>query len=133
MKTHRSHKYPLISLALVLAAALGLAACTSWDRQTYKTLSASKAVIDQAAADYNAGQLPQTAAVRDLIAKARTAQTTAVEAFQAYAAAKLVGSANLTARRAAVSTLVGDVTALIGQIEAVLSRSPPSASAATKP
>ncbi len=119
----------LLALALLAGAALSLAACNSWDKQTYQALAASKAVIDKAAADYNAGTLPQTAAVRSLIARARTAQTAAVEAFQAYAAAKLVGSADVATRQAAVTTLLSDVTSLVGQLEAALSHAPPKSGA----
>jgi hypothetical protein len=121
-------KFRFLALALIVSATAALAACNSWDKQTYQALAASKAVIDQAASEYNAGQVPQTATVRNLIAKARTAQTAAVEAFQAYAAAKLVGSSDVATKQAAVATLLGDVTALVGQIQDALAHAPPPTS-----
>lgn len=120
-----SPRFKFLALALLISACACLAACSSWAQTTYKTLAASKAVIDQAAADYNSGQLPQTATVRNLIAQARTAQTTAVEAFQAYAAAKLVGSSDAATKQAAVTTLIGDLTSIVGQLQAALARASP--------
>lgn len=78
-------------LAVALLSALALTACSNWDRTTYQTLAASKAVVDQASADYVAGHIPQTAQARQAIDAARQVQTAAVEAFKTYEMAKLAG------------------------------------------
>lgn len=103
-------------LAIVM---LWSAACTNWEHQTYATLNASKAVIDQAGADYNAGILSQTKAVHDLIQSARDAQTAAVQAFESYAVAKVGGSdpAQLTKLQQSVMDATAAVVSLVDDIK----------------
>ncbi len=108
--------------AIVLIAVAGLAACTNWEQRTYQTLAASKAVIDTAANEYNAGQLPQTEEVNALIVKARQSQTAAVDAFKEYLylkAATGTGAAVLTTQQQAVDTAVAQVTTIITDIKAL--------------
>lgn len=94
----------IILLGAVGAVALCAFACSNWDQQTYQTLAASKAVIDQIAVDYNAGRVPQTPGVANAITKAREAQRAAVQAFQVYAAAEIAAQpgATVAARQQAV-------------------------------
>jgi len=112
----RKLKFAVIPMFILLAAA-----CTSWEQTTYQTLAASKAVIDTAGTQYNAGQLPQTQAVLTLITKARLAQTTAVDAFKQYLFIKAAGatSTNLAAQQAAVTNAVAQVAAVIVDIKAL--------------
>ena len=115
MRNHRSKVVLLLALALVFAA------CTSWEQQTYQTLAATKAVIDQAAVDYNAGVLPQTRTVHDLIEKARLAQKTAVDAFSAYAVVKVAKEpqATIEEKQQAVLNAVAAVSQVIVDIKAI--------------
>ena len=110
-----------IKIALPLLVVLILAACSSWDHTTYQTLAASKAVIDQAAADYNAGTLPKTAAVKAVIEKAQGAQRAAVTAFEAYAVAKTAGdpSATVEQKKQAVIQAVALVAQVVAEIKAL--------------
>ena len=106
-------------LAAIPILVLLMAACTSWEKQTYQTLAASKASIDTAADQYNAGTLPQTQQVHDLITKARQAQTMAVDAFKQYLFLKTasVPQQQLTDQQAAVTAAVGQVATLIADIK----------------
>lgn len=114
----------VVSALLITVAGLALCAfaCSNWDQQTYQTLSASKAVIDQAAADYNAGKIAQTAAARDAITKARQAQTAAVDSFEVYAAAKVAAAPNQTisAREQAVIAAVALLPPAIAALRAAM-------------
>ena len=60
-----------------------------WEKQTYEALASAKAVIDQAGLDYNAGKIQRSDAAQQVILKAQQAQTVAVNAFAAYATAKV--------------------------------------------
>jgi len=106
-----------IYLSLVLLALVSMA-CTSWEQNTYQALSSSKATIDLAAQDYNAGKLPKTAEVQSIIAHAREAQTAAVHAFEAYAVGKVVGdsSATLDQKKAAVVAAAAEVVTVVAEI-----------------
>jgi hypothetical protein len=127
-----------VSGALMLCAALLLSGCfNSWERDTYATLAASKRVIDCAVAGYNhfdadirhactadpadpqfdpaTFYLPQTPAAQQVIEKARQAQIAAVNAFDAYAVAKLAKNpaATLAAKQAAVVDYLEQLPALV--------------------
>lgn len=70
---------------LMAMALCSLVGCKDdFERTTVKTLSADKAVIDQAAKDYNAAIIPQTQLSRQIISDARDAHNAAVQAFLAY-------------------------------------------------
>lgn len=119
----------VVSALLITVAGLALCAfaCSNWDQQTYQTLSASKAVIDQAAADYNAGRIAQTASARTAITKARQAQTAAVDAFQIYAAAKIAAAPDQTiaAREQAVVAAVALIPPVLAALRAAIKPAQP--------
>src|ERR1051326_6777449 len=102
----------VVALCVALPASALLSACaSSWERTTYTSLAASKALIDCAVAGYNHFDadirhacaadpqdpafdpakfyLPQTRDAQQAVEKARQAQVAAVEAFAAYAVAKV--------------------------------------------
>src|ERR1051326_4531983 len=102
----------VLALCVALPATALLAGCvSSWEQATYASLAASKAVIDCAVAGYNHFDadiryacaadpqdpafdttkfyLPQTRDAQQAGGKARQAQEAAVEAFSAYAVARL--------------------------------------------
>lgn len=114
----RGRTAPVLALALVLVFCAA-SACTNWEHRTYATLNASKAVIDQAGADYNAGKLSQTKAVHDLIQAARDAQTVAVHSFESYAVAKVGGAdpTELAKLQQSVMDATNAVLALVGDIK----------------
>ena len=87
-------KLAALLVASVLLGALGLTGCNDFERKTFQTLSASKALIDQAQIDYETGTLPHTQASYEAINKAKEAQLVAVRAFQQYEAAKLAVDQN---------------------------------------
>ncbi len=124
MKFHAHKISGLFSLILVAAVCLMLAACSSWERTTYQTLAATKATIDQAAADYRAAKIPQTQETYVLITKARAADALAVEAFGAYASLKVGGGSSsalinaqnkVVALMAALAASLKPLEALLGQ------------------
>ncbi|HEX4604308.1 MAG TPA: hypothetical protein VH724_09965 [Candidatus Angelobacter sp.] len=102
----------VMAFCVVIPACALMAGCvSSWERSTYGALAASKALIDCAVAGYNhfdadirqacAGDpadqafdpqqfyLPQTRDAQQAVEKARQIQVAAVEAFAAYAVAKI--------------------------------------------
>ncbi|QEE30793.1 hypothetical protein FTW19_24005 [Terriglobus albidus] len=104
-------KLAALLVASLLLGSFGLTGCNDFERKTFQTLSASKALIDQAQIDYETGTLPHTQASYDAIYKAKNAQTAAVRAFQVYEAAKLTVDQNsdvtvqITALNGALSNL----------------------------
>ena len=105
-------------LSTLVVLALFSLACSNWESTPYQSLAASKATIDLAATDYNAGKLPKTAEVKSIIEQARQLQTAAVHAFEAYAVGKVVGdpSATLDQKRQAVVTAAGEVMTVVAEI-----------------
>jgi hypothetical protein len=95
------------------------AACSNWEHTTYQALAASKASIDLAGSDYNAGRLPKTLPVKSIIERARQAQTVAVHAFEVYAVGKVVGdpNASLEQKRQAVVTAAAQVVGIVAEIQ----------------
>ena len=73
----------LARLSVFLALPL-LFGCNSFERNTFNSLAASDAVIDQAQVDYTAGKIKQTSCTYAVINDAKAAQTTAVTAFALY-------------------------------------------------
>lgn len=72
-------------LPLLLLCAVG---CSSWERASFQTLTASNATINNAQQAYEARTLPHNQCVYDIINKAKAAQTLAVDGMLAYEAAK---------------------------------------------
>ena len=145
----------VLALALLLPMVLGTSGCyNSWERSTYATLAAGKAVIDCAVAGYNHFDpdirhacsanpgdpefdpaqfyLPQTRAVQRAIEKARQVQTACVEAFAGYAVAKVAKdkAATIAEKQAQVAAYLAQLPALL---EAVRSLLPQKSSAGSKP
>ncbi|HEV7673079.1 MAG TPA: hypothetical protein VGQ12_00975 [Candidatus Angelobacter sp.] len=143
----------LLAFCVIIPAGGLLAGCvSSWDRTTYASLAASKALIDCAVAGYNhfdadirhacgadsqnATQdvafdpqtfyLPQTREAQQAVDKARQAQVTAVDAFAAYAVAKVAKdkSATLQEKQAAVVGLLEQFPALLNAVRGLMGKKP---------
>jgi hypothetical protein len=74
-------------LLLILGASvalLGVTGCSDFERQTYKELAASQAVVNQAQDDYESRLIPRTPAAYAAINKAKAAQTLAVQSMATY-------------------------------------------------
>jgi hypothetical protein len=113
-----------VAIAILLAGF----ACSNWERQTYQSLAASKAVVDQAQADYESGALPKTAVSFAAINEAKAGQVAAVQSLAAYEGIKankgsttaLTSSqATVNATLAALPNLIAAVKALYLQTKAV--------------
>ena len=123
-----------------MVATLAAFNCTSWERRTYQSLAVSKAVIDKAGSDYNAGYyqdaqgvhhtFPKTQKAQDLISTARDLQDAAVSSFKEYlywkqaAESALAGDAataqtNLDNAQAQLADAVAKIAALIPEIQAL--------------
>ena len=111
-------KITRIAAALMLCACL--TACDSFERSTFKTLSASQAVINQAQADYEARTIPKNACSYSIINDAKAAQTTAVNAMVVYEQEKVV-KGDLTAQTAIVASTLGQLPNLIGEVKSLYS------------
>ena len=105
----------LASLALVATLCL-VTGCDSFERTSFQTLSASKAVIDTAQADYEARTLPHNACSYAIINDAKAAQTTAVNAMVVYEGEKSAGK-DLTAQTAVVAGTIAQIPAVIAQVK----------------
>jgi hypothetical protein len=117
--TNSAGKVLMIFLALSISMCF-ISGCTNWERTTFQALSASKAVIDQAGVDYNAGTIPQTAANQSIITQARNAQTTAVDAMATYEEIKVSATTTVTglsSQEAVVNTALAAVVPLVAQIK----------------
>lgn len=113
-------------LVLLLVGAAMLSGCSSWERTTFQALSASKAVLDEAQVDYEAGTIPKTQAAFQSITAAKAAQATAVQAMVTYEQLKitLASAPTLQAQEqvvaqalAAIAPLIADVRALIAAVK----------------
>lgn len=106
-------------LILFLCAGL-LAGCTDWERTTFNTLAASKAVIDQAQVDYEVRAIPKTAANQKAINEAKDLQTIAVQGLETYEQMKAAKASTdaLNGQIAAVNTLLANLAPLIADIRA---------------
>lgn len=80
-------KRTILALALSAVALVGFG-CSTWERASFQTLSASKAVIDQAQADYESRAIPRTEAAYATINKAKELQKTAVDGMVLYESIK---------------------------------------------
>lgn len=104
---------------LVLAVlALCVTGCTDFERASFQTLSASKAVIDQAQADYESKALPHTSCSYSIINDAKAIQVTAVNALELYEVDK-AAKTDLTAQTAVVTTALIQLPAVIVQVKAL--------------
>jgi hypothetical protein len=139
----------VLALCVMIPACGLMAGCVSaWDRTTYASLAASKALIDCAVAGYNhfdadirhacaadpqdpafdpqAFYLPQTHEAQQAVEKAREAQVTAVDAFAAYAVAKVAKdpAASLQEKQAAVIGLLEQFPALLEAVRGLMGKKP---------
>ena len=110
------------SVLIFLVAALafvGLCGCNTWERTTFQTLSASKATIDQAQADYESGKIKQTAASFKAINDLKASQTAAVQAMVTYESIKAAkGSAiALDAQQQIVAAALAQIGPLIAAVK----------------
>ena len=146
----------VLALCVIIPASGLLAGCVStWDQTTYESLAASKALIDCAVAGYNhfdadirhlcaggsedAAQdpacdakvfyLPQTRDAQQAIEKARQAQVAAVEAFSAYAVAKVAKdkAVTLQEKQAAVIGYLVQLPTLLEAVRGLMGKKPASA------
>jgi hypothetical protein len=140
----------LVCCVLLPATAMVTGCVSTWDQSTYASLAASKALIDCAVAGYNHFDadirqtcaadpqdpsfdstkfyLPQTHDAQQAVEKARQAQVIAVEAFAAYAVAK-VGkdpAATLQEKQAAVVGYLAQLPALVSALRTLMSNTPAS-------
>jgi hypothetical protein len=105
-------------LAAVLLT-LAVAGCNTWERNTFNTLAASKAVVDTAQADYEAKTIPQSTCAYTAINDAKAAQTVAVNAMVVYEQLKS-SKGNLTAQEAIVTTDLVALAPLVVQIQTMV-------------
>lgn len=96
-----------------------LAGCSSWERTTFQTLSASKATIDGAQAAYEARTIPHNQCAYDVINKAKATQTLAVDAMMTYETAK--GTSAATAAQNVVSTDLAQLAPIIASVQTLSS------------
>lgn len=105
-------------MVLVLGGLAMLAGCNSFERNAFNTLSASKAVIDQAEKDYNAKTIPQTKCAFALINDAKAAQTLSVDAMLVYEQEKGAGQ-SVTAQEAAITGDLAAIPPIIVQVKSL--------------
>ena len=142
----------VVAFGVILPAAALLSGCVnSWERTTYASLAASKALIDCAVAGYNHFDadirhacaadpqdatfdpqkfyLPQTRDAQQAVEKARQAQVATVEAFAAYAVAKVGKDKTVTIaeKQAAVVEYLQQLPALVNAVRGLMGQSPAGA------
>jgi hypothetical protein len=110
-----------IAMLTALAMLTLTVGCSSWEKTTYQTLSATQATINQAQTDYNAKAIPQTQAAHDTITKAAQAHNAAVDLMVTYEEAKAAGgtTASLTAAQNDVTIALANLPALITDVKAL--------------
>lgn len=103
----------------LLMGSISLAGCSDFERRAYQTLAASKAVVDQAQADYESGKIAKTQTAYDAINKAKDAQTAAVKVFQDYETAKLIikSGGDLSAQQQAVADAIAELGPTIAAVK----------------
>lgn len=108
-------------LVLPLLCLFFIAGCDNFERNTFKTLSASKAVLDAAQIDYEAGTpIPHNACAFTLINNGKAAQTVAVNAMLTYEGVK-AAKGDLTATTVEVTADLVKLAPLVVQIQALIS------------
>jgi hypothetical protein len=141
-----------VAFAVVLPGAMLASGCvTSWEQTTYATLAAGKALIDCAVAGYNHYDadirhacaanpddpafapsrfyIEPTRDSQQAIEKARQAQIACVDAFEAYAVAK-VGrdkTVSLSDKATAVTVYLAQLPTLLNAVQALLGKAPVAA------
>jgi hypothetical protein len=101
-----------LGILLILGLAMvPLAGCDSFERTTFNSLAASKAVIDTAQKDYTAGTIKQTTCTYAVINDAKAAQTVAVNSMLVYETAKTSGN------EASVELAVADIIPIIAEVK----------------
>lgn len=110
---------PLILLMIIATGSLALQACDSFERQSFQTLSASHAVIEQARADYISEAIPRTRDTKAAIEEASAVQNLASEALLNYEIAVKAKSPDIASKRAVVVELLSRLPALVARIKAV--------------
>jgi hypothetical protein len=151
-KTNWTRVSSMTAFAAVLPAALLASGCvSSWEQTTYATLATGKALIDCAVAGYNhldgdirnacstnpgdpafnpsTFYIPQTRDAQQAIEKARQAQTACVEAFAAYATAKVGkdSTVSLADKEAAVTSYLAQLPSLLNAVRALIGKPAPKA------
>jgi hypothetical protein len=142
----------VVALCVVLPGTALLSGCvSSWEGTTYASLAASKALIDCAVAGYNHFDadirhacaadpqdpafdpakfyLPQTHDAQQAVEKARQIQVATVEAFAAYAVAK-VGkekTVSIEEKQAAVMAYLQQLPALVSAVRTLMGKGQVSA------
>lgn len=106
--------------ALLVFFALPLTGCNSFERDTFNSLAASQAVINQAQADYTSGAIKETSCTYAVINNAKAAQTVAVNAMVVYEQEKAAG-ASLTAQTAVVVTDIAALPIILANIKTLYS------------
>lgn len=106
----------LASLVLILC----VVGCTDFERQSFQTLSASKAVIDTAQADYEARTIPHNACAFAIINDAKGIQTAAVDSLQVYDKIRMA-KGDLTAQTAVVSATLLQLAPEVVKVQALIS------------
>lgn len=95
--------------------------CDSFERSTFKTLSASKAILDTAQADYEVGTpIPHNRCAYALINNGKAAQVVAVNGMLTYEGIKTAGK-DLTAQTVEVTADLVALAPLVVQIQALIS------------
>ena len=102
--TRKHLKYWLIIPTLLIL----VAGCNSWERTTFQTLSASKATIDNAQAQYESKAIVQNQCAYAVINDAKAAQVVAVNGFLDYEKVKAAKGDVATAE----ATVTGELTSL---------------------
>jgi hypothetical protein len=113
------------------ALLLLLAGCpaTSFERNTYNTLSSSKAVLQTAQDDYMDRTIPQTHCANAIITDAKKVHDTAVSAMVAYEQIK-VTKGNLAPQEQIVVNDVAALAPLIVKVSALIKDPPNTCNAA---
>jgi hypothetical protein len=106
----------LLSAALVLC----LTACTDFERTSFRTLSASKAVIDTAQADYEAHMIPHNACAYAIINDAKGVQIAGVDALLTYDNI-LKAKGDVTAQTAVVTATLIQLAPVVLKVQSLIS------------
>lgn len=109
---------PCIALLVLMPLLFVVSGCSTWDRTTFQTLTADKALLGKAQSDYEARRIPKTACVQSLINDGKDAQTAGVESFKTYLVLKLAG-ADVTQQIDNISGEVADVALIISKIQSL--------------
>jgi PBP1b-binding outer membrane lipoprotein LpoB len=106
-------------LALAILA-LCVTGCTDFERSTFQTLSASKAVIDTAQADYEARTIPHNTCSYTIINDAKAVQISAVNSMVVYENEK-AAKVDLTAQTQVVTDTLLKLPPVIAQVKTLYS------------